>query len=532
MTERQQPYPPGEPVIGGSPDDYGDSSASLDDFDDEYIGAPVAAPPETGIGSDSWYDGDDEGYQDPYDDYFYDEYYENEPARQPLFYVFIGLAVLLGGVLVFFLFQAFSGGDGGTPAAPTPDFNVAIDGVESDQRVSVRQDVEVRVLANATEQIVLLELLLDGEVVDDAAFSEPPSDGIYRSTLVFRVEETGNYALAARATSESGARRTSNDINVIAVESIDERPVRITAEVVTSANTRQGPGEEFDAVETLSPGTVVTVVGRTRNSEWLLLDDDTWIRRAAVQLSESADLAPVREPTPLPQPTATPRPEETETPIPTPAGDLPDLSPIDASLAGGGSVLRVSIANLGSGSYDGPLVVRVTGLDTGLERVFNVSVGANGSTTAEFSLPTPQTEAATVQVAVDPDNVIEESGEDNNIATFSLAPAAEPPELVIAGVDVSETTVTVTISNSGGNLAPSQVVVTVSLAGAQTSSAGTIALANGQSQSFQTLRPAGSGLATVSVSVGGQEVASTTVEIAGAPEEPTATPEDADDNGD
>lgn len=528
MTERQPPYPQGEPVIGGSPDDYGDTDELANDFDDDYIGAPVAAPPETGIGDDAWYEGDEDAYQDPYDDYFYDEYYENEPARQPLFYVFIGLAVILGAVLVFFLFQAFSGGDDEVPSTPTPDFNVAIEGVEADQRITVDEDVEVLILANATEQIVSLELLVDGDAVDEAEFTEPPADGIYRATLQFRVDETGNYALAARATSESGAQRTSSDIQVVAVESIDGRPVRITGEVVTNANTREGPGDEFDAVRTLNPGTVVTVVGRTRNNQWLLLEDDTWVRRAAVQLSEAIDLAPVREPTPQPRPTDTPAPEETETPSPTPDTDLADFSPINASLASGGTVLRVSIANLGSSSYEGSLVVRVSGLDSNLEEVFGVSLEGNGGTTVEFSLPSPETEAVSVQVTVDPDNAVEESGEDNNSATFSLAPPVEAPEIVIAGVEVSGGAVTVTITNTGGDLTSSDVTVTVALPGAQTSTSGTIALANGQSESFQTLRPPGSGLATVTVSVGGQEVASTTVEIEGEAE-PTATPEDAEE---
>lgn len=527
MTERQPPYPPGEPVIGGSPDDYGDTDDYTGDFDDECIGVPVAAPPETGIGDDAWYEGDEEAYQDPYDDYFYDEYYENEPARQPLFYVFIGLAVILGAVLVFFLYQAFSGDGDPVPTAPTPDFNVAIEGIEADQRINVGEEVSVDLLANATEQIVLLELLVDGDVVDDAEFAEVPGDGIYRATLQFEVDDTGNYALAARATSESGAQRTSDDIQVVAVESIDGRPVRITAEAVTNANTREGPGDEFDAVRTLSPGTVVTVVGRTRNNEWLLLEDDTWVRRAAVQLSESIDLAPIREPTPQPQPTDTPAPEETETPTSTPETDVADFSPVDASLAAGGTVLRVAIANLGSSTYEGSLVVRVTGLDNNLEEVFNVSLEGNGGTTVEFSLPSAQTEAVSVQVSVDPDNAVEESGEDNNTATFSLAPPVEAPELVIAGVEVSGGAVTVTVTNAGGDLSPTDVTVTVALPGAQTSTSGTISLANGQSESFQTLRPPGSGLATVTVSIGGDEVASTTIEIEGE-EEPTATPEDAE----
>jgi hypothetical protein len=524
MTERQPPYPSGEPVIGGSRADYGDANDFDEGFDDEYIGAPVAAPPETGIGDDAWYEGEEDPYQDPYDDYFYDEYYENEPARQPLFYVFIGLAVILGAVFVFFLYNAFSGGDDSVPAAPTPDFNVAIEGIENDQRITVNEDVEVRLAANATEQIVLLELLLEGDAVDEVEFNEPPADGIYRATLTFSVEETGTYALAARATSESGAQRTSNDIRVVAVESIDGRPVRITAEAVTNANTREGPGDEFPAVRTLSPGTVVTVVGRTRNNQWLLLEDDTWVRRAAVQLSEAIDLAPVREPTPAPRPTNTPAPEETETPTATPSADTPDLSPVDASLAGGGTILQVTIANLGAGSYDGPVVVRVSGLGSVLEQVFNVSLSGNGGATVEFSLPSAQTEAVAVQVSVDPDNSIEESGEDNNTATFSLAPPVEAPEIVIAGVEVSGSAVTVTISNVGGNLSTSDISVTVALPGSQTSTSGTVSLANGESQSFQTLRPSGSGIATVTVSVGGQETASTTIEIP-ADEEPTATPE-------
>lgn len=498
-------------MIGGGYEEY-DDEGYIGGDDGPPIGAssPVRGP---AIGAD-YDDGyGDEYYDDEYDPY-YDDYYDDSPSRQPLFYVFIALAVVLGGLFIFLLFQVFNGDGDGPPPTPTPEFNVRIDAPLDNERVPIGEETIVEARANATEHIVRMELLVNGDVEDTEAFNEAPSDGIYRASLSWEPADADRYTLAVRAVSESGAQMTSDEITVIARESIDGRPARITGEIISTVNARQGPGDDFDAVRTLNPGTVVTIEGRTRNSEWLLLEDGTWIRRAAVRLSDSVDLVEVREPTPQASPSPTNTPEDRETPTPTPDDGAPDFTPTNATLIDGGAGLRVSVVNLSTSSYDGPLVVRVSGLDAGsIEAVFGVSVVANGATTVDFALSPPQTSGATIVVSVDPENSVTEQSEDNNQVSVVIAPPVEAPELVVGDASVAGGTVNVTVVNVGGDLASSNVRVVLSLGNQESASQATIALASGQSSSFALSRPSGSGTATITVLVDGQVVATGSVEI-------------------
>lgn len=530
MTERQRPYSDDEPVIGATyPVDPADDAVGtyetefddepdgyIDETDDEaYIGGDPGAPD-----ADEYAEWDDE-YDDPYAEQYYDdEYYEEAPARQPLFYVIIGLAVVLGGLLIFLLFQLLGGSDNGAVTA-APDFNVTIDQPLENERINVGDAIDVRVRANATEPITALELRLNGEVVDDEAFDQEPEDGIYSATLQFTVEAPDTYTLIARAVSESGASSDSLPVTVIAVEPIDERPSEIRGEVISNVNARRGPGDDFEAVRTLSAGDTVTVVGRTEDSQWLLLDDGTWVRRAAIDLSESIDLLEVREATPTPEPTETPEPSPSPTSTPEPAA--PDFTPSNASLHSGGTILRITISNISSAGYEGPLVVRASGLDQGtVEQVFAVNIGSNGATTVDFVLSRAQTSDATLQVAVDPDRTIDESSRDNNSATFVLAAPVEPPNLVIVDAGVDGSTVSVTVLNDGGDLSSSDISVQVALGGETNQASTTTALPTGETVTLQVARPSGSGDASVRVLLNGERVSSATILIAA---DPTPTPQ-------
>jgi len=100
MSDRHGDYPEDEPVIGATyppppPPPAGEG----------YIGGSDSAPYDVlGAVADDW-DGE-EGYDDEYDEYddeydadsYYDGYEDDvAPARQPLFYVFVALAALVGG---------------------------------------------------------------------------------------------------------------------------------------------------------------------------------------------------------------------------------------------------------------------------------------------------------------------------------------------------------------------------------------------------------------------------------------------------
>ncbi len=509
MPSRERPHPQDEPVIGINYPGYDEPEPVDNGFEanEPHIGAPEPETDDAPIGADEeWID----EYEDPYDDYYYDdEYYESTPARQPLFYIIIGLAVVLGALLVFLVFQ-FVGGNG-EPAPVDPTFNVTIDEPRENDRVNIDSDIDVRIRANATEPIVRLQLHVDGEMVDEEQFLEEPPDGIYSATLQFRPSETRNYTLTAHAISESGASAESEPVTVVAVEAIDDPPETITGQVITNVNAREGPGDEYEAVRTLTSGETVTIVGRSADSEWLLLDDGTWVRRAAIQPSESIELLPVREPTPEPEPT--PTPEEEETPTPTPVVDAPDFMPTNATLDGNGSILRVTVANLSSTGYEGPLVVRVTGFERGpIEQVFGVNIPGNSAAAVEFNLSPAHTDGATIQAIVDPDGAIEELSDDNNTATFVLAPPVEPPVIVIASASEQNGNVQVVIQNTGGQLESSEVTVRVEINGTSTERRETIALAKDQTHSFSVPAP-GTGQAEVKVYVGNQQVDSAAITI-------------------
>lgn len=542
MTSSDDRYPPDDYVIG---EPYPPPSRAHQ--------SETSAPGETRIGEDPYdrwdqagdYQGepDDGGttigvidgtqYADEYDDdayyeeeaepyYDYDDGWEDQPARQPVFYVFVAVAVLLGGLFVFMLFTLFnSGDDDGEPTAADPAFNIQINRPADNERVQVGEDVEVDVQANATEQIVRIELLADGNVVDQAEFSDTPPNGIYSATLVTRFEQTGNYNLGARAVSISGATKKTDTIRVVAVELVDEAPAQITAEVITAVNARTGPGDEYSTARTFEGGEQVVLTGRSPGNDWVLLDDGTWVRAAALRLHDSLALLPVRRPTPTPAPTSTPTPEPSETP--TPDTDAPDLAPRNAELASEGKVLRVTVENLSTSEFSGPLVIGVDGLaDGAMQEAFVVQIPAGGTQVVSFNLATAVTEQSTISVTVDDGNAIEESNEDNNLATFVLAPAVEPPQLDIAAT-VGDS-ITVTLTNTGGKLDSASVRVRVSLQGNEASQTRTISLENGQSADFVVARPQGSGEAQITVFVNDQQIASSTVDIPGNEPAPTETP--------
>jgi hypothetical protein len=185
-------------------------------------------------------------------------------------------------------------------------------------------------------------------------------------------------------------------------------------------------------------------------------------------------------------------------------------------LAQGGAVLRVTISNVSNNAYSGPLVVAVGGDVPQQELAVNVNLPANGgSTVVEFPVTPPITQPGKrAVVTVDPANIVREQREDNNGATFVLQPPVEAPNLMITSASVTATTIDVVVRNDGGPLPVTSLVVQVQLGGETTSKSVSLALATGQSSPvISVARPAGSGQATVTVYVGNQPLASTTVQL-------------------
>ncbi len=517
MSDRYSPYPPDEPVIGATHP----SAPPLPRYPAEpgAIGglATYVDDPEGG-----WDDEYSDGYEDEYADGYegYEPYYQDTPARQPMFYVFIGLAALVGGIVIFLLFSLVSGrGGGDTPVGGAVKFNVAIQSPVKDKRIEIGKPEDIIVEASSTEPIVRFDLYIEDKLADTANISETSTDNKYRANLKASFERKGEYSLFVKVTSASGATKQSDKLRVIAIEPVGALPATINGKVVATVNLRTGPGENFEQVGTLTEGKIVKIIGRTTNNEWLLVDMDggRWVRASAIDPQDSLALVPIRQVTPTPQPaTNTPLPAPSASPSPTasptqPASG-PDFAPTGAVAIEGGSKLRVTVINRAATGYTGAVVIAVSGVGPGtLTQAFNMVLPASGSAVADFELNPPLTVGRTAVVKVDPDNAVKETNEDNNSATFTIAPTVEAPNLTIAKVDTTGNIV-VTITNVGGPLAASNVTVKVTVGGNGSEQTKNLELAKGQSADFTVSKP-GTGPGKVEVILGGQVVKSQEITV-------------------
>ena len=514
MSDRYSPYPPDEPVIGATYPPAPPLPPSP--TEPHYIGAATSVDdPES-----EWADAE---YEDDYGDEYGEPYYNDTPARQPMFYVFIGLAALVGGIVIFLLFGLVNsrGGDNPAPAGAVK-FNVAIQSPVKDKRIEIGKPEDVIIEASSTEPIVRFDLYIQDKLADTVDVKERSPDNKYRANLKASFERKGEYNLYVKVTSASGATQQSDKLRVIAIEPVGDRPATINGKVVATVNLRTGPGENFEQVGTLTEGKIVKIIGRTTNNEWLLVDMDggRWVKSSAIDPQDSLALVPIRQVTPTPQPaTNTPQPSPSASPSPTASPTqnalAPDFTPTGAVVIDGGTRLRVTVKNTSANNYAGAVVVAVSGVGPGtLTQAFNMTLPAGGSAVADFELNPPVTTAKTAVVKVDPDNAIKETNKDNNSATFSIAaPTVEQPKIAIQAPSLTGSAVGVTIVNNGGPISDALVTVRIKLGGAETSDSKTLSLSKGQSATFSVTRPQGNGTATIDVVVGGQVLASTTVQL-------------------
>jgi hypothetical protein len=532
MSEQYSEYPEDEPIIGAS---YVPHPTVPPRHDDTYIGSDPAIGAAPGIGyaapgtalqqDPDW----DEGYGeyddefDDYDEYEYEyDYGDTDPARQPMFYVFLGLAAVVGGIVVFLLFSLLTGG-GDNGLFGGADFAVQIDSPPADKRVEIGQAEEVVIQATATEPIVLIELFQGTRLLDSQEVTETPSDNRYRATLSLLFDEKGTFEVFVRVTSSSGATKDSSKVRLIAVEPVGERPQTISGRVVADTTLRAGPGSDFPEVGQLQAGDQVTILGKSADLNWLLVQTNgqqqgRWARRAAIDPLDTLDLVPVRDVTPTPGPTATPTPEVSPTPTesPSPSPDSPDFVPTNATLTGGGGTLRVTVANQSNNPYSGPLVIAISGETLqSQELVVSAEMAANGGTVVvEFTLNPPvTTDGARVVVEVDPQNAVRELREDNNAATFVLLAPEESPNITIQQPLLEPNSVIVTIRNTGGSLATTNVTVRVVFGQSINSQAQNISLSSGETATFTVARPPGQGDAIAEVVIAGQVVASAAFQL-------------------
>ena len=526
MSDRYGSYPPDdEPIIGET---YPGTIQTPPQGPSAGPAAPVY--PEEEYAEEGAYDDE---YADEYDDeygeedeYYDDEYYEETPARQPLFYVFVGLAALVGGIIIFLLFTLVNNGGGGgaSPTQTAAQFRVRVDSPQDNSRIEIGKSESVVVQATSTKPIAQFQLFVNNAVVDTQPAGSPAADNTYQVTLTLPpFTSRGTYQAFVRVTTSTNEHTDSSKINLVAIQPVGSAPQQIQGKVIATVNVRKGPGDNYDSVQTLEAGTTVNIIGKTSDESWLLVDvaGGTWVKAAAIDAQDSLALVPVAEPTPVPSPTPvpapSPSPSASPSPSPSPTGNLPDLYPQNAQLTNGGSQLQIAIGNQGRGAYSGGLVVGVTGVDIvgGSQKAFDVNIPANGSSTLTFALSTPVTKTVSISINVDPGNVIKETNKDNNTLSIGLQPPVEQPALSLQVQQAGPSALNVTISNSGGPIAVNNASIQVTF-GNQVTSLQNVSLAipKGASQTISGVtRPSGTGTVKVDVLVNGQVLATAQVPV-------------------
>lgn len=503
MSEHYGSYPPDEPIIGADPSQFAPETTSAFPGNSPSGGAAIGDEP---IWDDEY---DDDAYEDEADYADDDGYYGEAPVRQPMFYVFIALAGVVLVVLAFLVFSFVHNG-GTSPKQATTGFNVQIDQPVPNQTIVVGTDQAVAVVARATEPITRIQLYVNDRLVDETDPTDTPADGIYRASFRLNLPSKGDYTIYVRVTAASSATKDSTKVKIHAVEQIGDRPVSVAGKVITPTIARVAPSDNADSVRQLNAGETVNILGKTPDSTWLLVDiggpEGRWVKRDAIQEQDSLALVPVRVPTPTPGPSTVPSPSPS--PSATAITNAPDFAPTNAVLTPDGTRLRVTIVNLASNGYAGPLVVGVSGVPVDpAKQAFNMSIPANGSTTVDFILSSAVTTQASAKVQVDPDQAIKETNRDNNTATFVLQPAVEPPNLTITSAVVSGSQVSITITNVGGELKSTPVIVRETFGSTTIDQQVTMALVKGQSIPVLIQKPP-TGSAVVQLFIGGQAASS------------------------
>ena len=505
----------------------------LDDDDEPVIGLTYGLPDEDSldtIGAETAYDWDPPPYEPPLRAGRSGRAfgYEGDSAtHHPAFFVFVALAIIVGGAAIFTLYSFVqrTGGDG--PAAP-PTAVVVTTGEQSARVLSPRSGTRVEsgkvqdfaVQAHSPfDPVVRFQLFVNNEVAAVSDSPTPGEAGTFTAQIAFEFVQRGEYTIFVRAATEAGKLVDSDKITVIAREDPGQAPEGIRGRVVARSNVLSGPGPQFSVTGAVNPDEQITIFGRSSDSQWLLIDDagSRWVRRAAIQESDSLTLVPVREAraTPVASPTrATATPVESASPSPTPTQqtDGPDLTPSDARFVVDGArrLLRITITNEGQ-PYSGPLVVGITTNPAGLvagQTVIDAKVGTGESVTIDLDLAGDPPERTDIVVKADPQNLVKERSEDNNTVTFKSVPApAAAPRFVILSITTEANVVTIVIQNQGGALPRSRVEVSITIGAASAAAEQELAVDKNGAATFRMAKPA-SGRGTVVVKVNGVPVAS------------------------
>ena len=252
---------------------------------------------------------------------------ESTDRRQPIFYLSVILALLFIGLLSFLLIRFLNMGDDDASLLVVVQTDFQIKTPEEGVKVSLNEDIPIRVVVSSNYPMESFELYADGRRVDQMLARLPTGKYNYDVLLYARIPFAGEHELFVRALTTSGNVADSDPFIIVVAEEELGTQAALKAEVVTAVTVRLGAGLEYESVGVLEPGEVVNVIGKDLNVEWLQIERDggLWAQRFAFQVSGLLSLLPVvdsgsngadgsdGEDTPTPTPTPTPVP-----PPPTP----------------------------------------------------------------------------------------------------------------------------------------------------------------------------------------------------------------------
>jgi len=394
---------------------------------------------------------------------------ESTDRRQPIFYLSVILALLFIGLLSFLLIRFLNMGDDDASLLVVVQTDFQIKTPEEGVKVSLNEDIPIRVLVSSNYPMESFELYADGRRVDQMLARLPTGKYNYDVLLYARIPFAGEHELFVRALTTSGNVADSDPFIIVVAEEELGTQAALKAEVVTAVTVRLGAGLEYESVGVLEPGEVVNVIGKDLNVEWLQIERDggLWAQRFAFQVSGLLSLLPVVDsgsngadgsdggdtPTPTPTPTATEEP------------GLPDFFASNAEITANRTTLTVTISNVSTTKFGGPLIVSIYNpLFDAQQRAFSVWLDPNGTTKVSFSLDTLLPDQQLVEVTIDPLNDVEEANEDNNTTNFLVFAPVDGPDLTLIPTIASDgRTMSVTVRNDGGPVATNTAELEVSV---------------------------------------------------------------------
>ena len=247
---------------------------------------------------------------------------ESTDRRQPIFYLSVILALLFIGLLSFLLIRFLDMGDDDASLLVVVQTDFQIKTPEEGVKVSLNEDIPIRVVVSSNYPMESFELYADGRRVDQMLARLPTGKYNYDVLLYARIPFAGEHELFVRALTTSGNVADSDPFIIVVAEEELGTQASLKAEVVTAVTVRLGAGLEYESVGVLEPGEVVNVIGKDLNVEWLQIEREggLWAQRFAFQVSGLLSLLPVvdsgsngadgsdGEDTPTPTPTPTEEP--------------------------------------------------------------------------------------------------------------------------------------------------------------------------------------------------------------------------------